>query len=49
MRLVLAKFQKFGIQANVNKCKFHMTETKYVGLTISTKSIKIDLVKVKAI
>ena len=46
---MLAKLQKFGIQADVNKCEFHITETKYLGLIISTNGIKIDPAKVKAI
>ena len=49
MRLVLAKLREFGIQADVNKCKFHMTETKYLGLIISTKRIKMNPAKIKAI
>ena len=46
---MLAKFQKFGIQADVNKCKFYVTETKYLDLIISKDSIKIDPAKVEAI
>ena len=49
MRLILAKLHEFGIQANVNKCKFHVTETKYLELIISTKEIKMDLAKIEAI
>ena len=49
VRLVLAKLREFGIQADVDKCKFHMTETKYLGLIISTDGIKMDPAKVKAI
>ena len=49
VRLVLAKLHEFGIQADVNKCKFYVTETKYLGLIISTERIKIDPVKIEAI
>ena len=49
MQLVLAKLHEFGIQADVDKCKFHVTETKYLGLIVSTEGIKIDLAKVAAI
>ena len=49
VRLVLAKLREFGIQADVDKCEFHVTETKYLGLIISTKGIKIDSAKVEAI
>ena len=49
VRLVLAKLRESGIQANVDKCEFHVTETKYLGLIISTDRIKIDLAKIEAI
>lgn len=49
IRLMLAKFQEFRIQTDVDKCKFYITKTKYLNLMISTKSIKIDLAKVKTI
>ena len=49
MRLVLAKLREFGIQANVDKYEFHVTKMKYLGLIISTKGIKIDPAKIKAI
>lgn len=46
---MLTKLQEFGIQINVNKCKFHVTETKYLDLIISTNGIKIDFAKIEAI
>ena len=46
---ILVKLCKFGIQADVDKCKFHVTETKYLSLIISKNSIKIDPAKVEAI
>ena len=49
VRLVLAKLCEFGIQADVDKCKFHVAETKYLGLIISTDGIKIDPAKVEVI
>ena len=49
VRKVLTKLREAGIQADVDKCEFHVTETKYLGLIISTESIKIDPSKVDAI
>ena len=49
VRLVLAKFWEFGIQADVDKCEFYITETKYLGLIISTDNMKIDPAKVEGI
>ena len=49
VQLVLAKLCEFGIQVDMDKCKFHVTKTKYLGLMISTKSIKIGPAKIDAI
>ena len=49
VRLVLAKLREFGIQADVNKCEFHVIETKYLGLIISTEGIRMDPAKINAI
>ena len=46
---ILAKLREFGIQADVNKCKFYITKTKYLGLIISKDGIKMDFAKVEAI
>ena len=49
VRKVLMKLREAGIPADVDKCEFHVTKTKYLELIISTKSIKIDPAKVDAI
>ena len=49
VRKVLTKLREAGIQADVDKCEFHVTETKYLGLIISTKGIKMEPSKVDAI
>ena len=49
MQKVLTKLREAGIQADVDKCKLHVTETKYLGLIISTEGIKMDPSKVDAI
>ena len=46
---VLAKLREFDIQANVDKCKFHVIKTKYLSLIINKDSIKINSAKIKAI
>ena len=33
----------------MDKCKFHVTKTKYLELIISTEEIKIDPAKIEAI
>ena len=47
--MVLAKLREFNIHADVDKCEFHVTKTKYLGLIISTEEIKIGLAKVATI
>ena len=49
VRLVLAKLCEFDIQADVDKCEFYVTETKYLGLIVSTKRIKMEPKKVVTI
>ena len=46
---VLMKLQEAGFPADVDKCEFHVTETKYLGLIISVDGIKMDPAKVEAI
>ena len=49
VRSVLNKLWEFDIQANMDKCKFHVTKTKFLRLIISKDGIKIDLAKIEAI
>jgi len=49
IRKVLLQLCKAGLQANIKKCEFNVTCTKYLGFVISTNSIKVNLEKVKAI
>ena len=38
-----------GLQADIKKCEFNVTCTKYLGFIISTDSVEVDLEKVEAI
>ena len=38
-----------GLQVNVDKCKFSVTQVKYLGLIISTNGISMDSKKVQCI
>jgi hypothetical protein len=49
VRQVLEKLRKAGLQVNIEKCEFHVTETKFLGLIVSRDKIKIDPEKVRAI
>ena len=46
---VLSRLQKVGLQADIKKCEFNVTCTKYLRFIISTDSIKVNLEKVEAI
>jgi hypothetical protein len=46
---VLLQLWKAGLQADIKKCEFNITYTKYLGFVISTDGIKVDLEKVEAI
>jgi hypothetical protein len=46
---VLLQLRKAELQANIKKCEFNVTCTKYLGFVVSTDSIEVDLEKVKAI
>ena len=46
---VLLQLYKVGLQANIKKCKFNITYTKYLSFVISTNSVEVNLEKVKAI
>ena len=43
---VLKTLQKIGVQADINKCEFHITEINYLGFIITSNSICIDPQKI---
>ena len=49
VRQVLQRLQEAGLQADIDKCEFHIQETKFLGLIVSTEGIRIDLHKVSTI
>ncbi len=49
VRQVLERLREVGLQANVDKCEFHVQETKFLGLIISIKGIQMDPQKVNTI
>jgi hypothetical protein len=49
IRWVLEQLQEAGLQADISKCEFFTTETKFLGLVVTTEGIKVDPEKVKTI
>ena len=47
--MVLKCLQDVGLQYNIKKCKFYITEVMYLGLIISYNRIKINPKKVTVI
>ena len=46
---ILAKLKEAGLYANVEKCKFNVEKTTFIGFIISTNGIEIDPAKIEAI
>jgi predicted GTPase len=49
VRKILQRLREANIQADVNKCKFHIIETKFLEMIMSRDDIKMNLEKVKTI
>ena len=46
---MLAYLKKAGLQIDINKCKFYITETKFLGFIVKIDKIVVNLKKVKAL
>ena len=46
---VLSRLQEAGLQANIQKCKFHVQKTKFLRLILTTEKLKVNLEKIEAI
>jgi hypothetical protein len=49
VRKVLLRLREAGLQADIRKCEFNVTRTKYLGFVISTDGVEVDPEKVEAI
>ena len=49
VKKVLIKLFEAGLQLNIDKCEFYVSEVKYLGLIITPGGIKINPAKVAAI
>jgi transposase InsO family protein len=49
VRKILGKLQRAGLQADIKKCEFFVTETKFLGLIVGPKGISIDLERVRTV
>jgi hypothetical protein len=49
VRMVLEALKRAGLYLDIDKCEFHQTEVKYLGLMLTTDGVKMDPEKVSAI
>jgi hypothetical protein len=49
VRKILQRLREANIQIDVDKCEFHITETKFLEMIVDRDDIKMNLEKVKAI
>jgi RNase H-like domain found in reverse transcriptase/Reverse transcriptase (RNA-dependent DNA polymerase)/Integrase zinc binding domain/Integrase core domain/Aspartyl protease/Chromo (CHRromatin Organisation MOdifier) domain len=49
VRWVLEATRKAGLQLDIEKCEFHVSEVTYLGLIVSTEGIRMDPHKVEAV
>jgi hypothetical protein len=49
VRKILQRLREANIQADVNKCEFHIIETKFLSMIMSRDEIKMNSEKIKAI
>ncbi len=49
VRKILQRLREANIQADVDKCEFHTTETKFLKMIVSRDDIKMNSEKVKTI
>ena len=49
VRLVLQRLREAGLQVNILKCEFHVQETKFLGLIVSTEGLRINPSKVQVV
>jgi len=49
IKLIIQKLQKTDLQANIIKCKFHITQVSYLELIIIIEKIKMNLIKMNII
>ena len=46
---MLQALKEAGLQVEIEKCEFHTSETRYLGLIIGIKGVKMDPKKVETV
>ena len=49
VRKVLERLREAGLQADIDKCEFHVTSTKFLGFIIGTDGVAVDPKKIEVV
>jgi transposase InsO family protein len=49
VKKVLQRLREAGLQADIRKCEFSVTKTKYLGFIVSTEGLQVDPEKIQTI
>ena len=49
VRWVLEQLRKFSLYANLKKCRFHQDEVRFLGYVVSSKGIRMEDKRIKAV
>ena len=49
VRWVLGQLRKYGLFANLKKCRFHQDEVRFLGFVVSSKGIKMEEERIEAV
>ena len=49
VRKVLERLRQAGLQVDIKKSEFHVTQTKYLGYILTNKGLEVDPDKVEAL
>ncbi len=49
MQWVLEQLQKYGLYANLKKCRFHKNEVRFLGFVISAQGIRMEEKRIEAV
>ena len=49
VKLVLERLRAAGLQVDLKKCEFSVTQTKYLGFIVGVDSLKVNLEKVSVV
>ena len=49
VRWVLGELRKYGLFANLKKCRFHQEEVRFLGYVVSSQGIRMEEERIDAV